>query len=65
MCGFTAGVVDVESLTPKQKRDLKRALRRRKKSIEELLRDTKRAMKDIDAAIKTVDKKLTRKKSRR
>jgi uncharacterized protein YaaN involved in tellurite resistance len=64
MCGFTAGVVDVDSLTPTQKRALRKALRRRKKSIEELLKDTQRAMKDIDAAIYTVEKKL-RKKSRR
>ena len=65
MCGFTAGVVDVESLTPTQKRALRKALRRRKKSIEELLRDTKRAMRDIDAAIYTVEKQLKKKKSRR
>jgi uncharacterized protein YaaN involved in tellurite resistance len=64
MCGFTAGVVDVDSLTPTQKRALRKALRRRKKSIEELLKDTQRAMKDIDAAIYTVAKKL-KKKSRR
>lgn len=65
MCGFTAGVLDVKSLTPKQKRDLKAALRRRKKSIQALLNDTNKAMTDIDRAIRTVDKKLTRKKSRR
>jgi uncharacterized membrane protein len=52
-------------LTPTQKRALRKALRRRKKSIEELLRDTKRAMRDIDAAIYTVEKKLKKKKSRR
>ena len=65
MCGFTAGVVDVESLTPMQKRELRKALRRRKKSIEELLKDTQRAMRDIDAAIYTVNKKFKKKKSRR
>jgi hypothetical protein len=51
MCGFTACVVDVESFTPTQKRDLRKALRRRKTSIEELLKDTQRAMRDIDASI--------------
>jgi hypothetical protein len=65
MCGFTAEHLDVQSLTPTQKRKLKAALKRRKESIQALLKDTERAMRDIDAAIKTVDKKLTRKKSRR
>ena len=65
MCGFTASVINVRSLTSAQKRKLKAALNRRRKSIQALLRDTNRAMADIDRAIKTVDKKLTRRKSRR
>jgi phosphate uptake regulator len=58
MCGFTASVINVRSLTSRQKRKLKAELKRRKASVLVLL-------KDIDKAIETVDKKLTRKKSRR
>jgi hypothetical protein len=58
MCGFTLDFIDIHSLTPEQKKKLKNELTRRKKEIDRLITD-------IGQALKTVDKKSKRKKSRR
>ncbi len=58
MCGFTANLIKVASLTARQKRNLKKELNRRKKNVQSLLND-------INQALKTVDRKSKRKKSRR
>jgi phosphate uptake regulator len=57
MCGFTANLIDIRSLTDRQKINLKKELRRRRKNIQGLLND-------IDRALKTVDRKSRRKKSK-
>jgi hypothetical protein len=58
MCGFTVNLINVKSLTARQKRNLKKELKRRQKNVQSLLND-------INRALKTVDRKAKRKKSRR
>ena len=58
MCGFTVNLIDIKSLTSRQKSNLKKELRRRKRNVQTLLND-------INRALKTVDTKARRKKARR
>ncbi len=58
MCGFTVNLINIGSLTARQKRNLKKELTRRKKTVQTLLND-------LNRALKTVDKKTKRKKARR
>jgi hypothetical protein len=57
MCGFTVNLIDVRSLTARQKKNLKKELTRRKKNIQGLLND-------IDRALNAVDRKSRRKKTK-
>ena len=58
MCGFTVSLINFETLTAKQKKELQEGLRRRKRALQE-------QVTDVDRALKVFAKKLAKKSKRR
>jgi uncharacterized protein HemX len=60
MCAFTVNLIDFDRLTAAQKRDLLRNLKKKKRTLEEQLRDANRSLKGIDKALGIMQKKTKR-----
>jgi uncharacterized protein HemX len=53
-------LIDFDKLTAAQKRDLLRNLKKKKRTLEEQLRDANRSLKGIDKALGIMQKKTKR-----
>jgi hypothetical protein len=58
MCGFTVSLINFETLTAKQKKELQVSLRRRKQAL-------RAQVTDVDRALKVFAKKSAKKSKRR
>jgi hypothetical protein len=58
MCGFTVSLINFETLTAKQKKELREGLRRRKQALQA-------QVTDVDRALKVFAKKSAKKTKRR
>jgi hypothetical protein len=52
MCGFIVDSVDLQKLTPRKKRGLKRDLQRRKNALQAKIKHHQATVRDLDKAIK-------------
>jgi len=52
MCGFIVDSVDLQTLTPRKKRNLKRELQRRKNALQAKIKHNQATVRDLDKAIK-------------
>lgn len=60
MCAFTVNLIDFDKLTASQKKALLQNLKKKKRSLEEQLRDANRSLKGIDKALGIMQKKTKR-----
>jgi transcriptional regulator of heat shock response len=60
MCAFTVNLIDFDKLTPKQKRDLLNNYKKKKATLEALIKDANKSLQGIDKAIGIMQKKTKR-----
>ena len=65
MCAFTVNLIDFDNLSDKQKRDLLRNLKKKKRTLQDQLRDADRSLKGIEKALGIMQKKSAKKSKRR
>ena len=60
MCAFTVNLIDFDRLTAAQKKALLKNLKKKKRALEEQLRDANRSLEGIDKALGIMQKKTKR-----
>jgi hypothetical protein len=60
MCGFTVNLIDFDKLTPAQKKALLKNLKKKKRALQEQLRDASRSLAGVDKALGIMQKKTKR-----
>jgi ABC-type Zn uptake system ZnuABC Zn-binding protein ZnuA len=60
MCGFTVNLIDFDKLTPAQKKTLLQNYKKKKASLEALIKDANKSLEGIDKALGIMRKKTKR-----
>ena len=60
MCAFTVNLIDFDKLTPAQKKALLKNLKKKKRALQEQLRDASRSLAGVDKALVIMQKKTKR-----
>jgi hypothetical protein len=63
MCAFTVNLIDLDDLTPAQKKALLKKLRKKKGSLQVQLRDVGSALKGVNRALTMVEKKKSKRRA--
>jgi hypothetical protein len=60
MCGFTVNLIDFDRLTPAQKKALLKNYRKKKASLQAMIKDANRSLEGIEKALGVMQKKSKR-----
>jgi uncharacterized protein HemX len=65
MCAFTVNLIDFDNLSDRQKKELLKNLQKKRRTLQEQLRDANRSLKGVEKALGVMRKKAAKKSKRR